>query len=147
MAGVQYYYWVLGTNTSSGCQGEFGAGDGGAAPAGGESFAATFTRDRREMVRAAITANADTNDILVLYSTTGEVTGAPALNSGYSVGNTTRQCNSHLQGRGDELPRTRRGGGDHQPLQGLQRAEQCILFQRNHSDGIADRNQGLSRPG
>ncbi len=69
---------------------------------------AAVTRDGREMVRAAITANADTNDILVLYSTAGEVTGTPALNSSYAVGDTLGNATAHLQGRGDELPRTRR---------------------------------------
>ena len=87
-AGVQYYYWVVGTNAASGCQSEFGAGDGGWRRLVENPSAATFTRDGREMVRAAITANAAANDILVLHSTAAEVSGTPALNSSYAVGDT-----------------------------------------------------------
>ena len=88
VSGTQYYYWVLGTNATSECHSDFGTGDGGWRRLVENPSSTELTRDGREMVRAAIAPNANTNDILVLYSTVGEVTGVPALNSSYSVGDT-----------------------------------------------------------
>ncbi len=88
VAGTQYYYWVLGTNASSGCQSDAGIGDGGWRRLVENPISAVVTRDGREMVRAEITANAAGNDILVLHSTVAEVEGVPALNHNYSVGDT-----------------------------------------------------------
>jgi len=83
VSGTQYYYWVLGTNSTSGSQSDFGAGDGGWRRLVENPSSVELTRDGREMVRAAITANANSDDILVLHSTLAEVSGTPALNSSY----------------------------------------------------------------
>lgn len=88
VAGTQYYYWVMGTNSASGCYSDFGTGDGGWRRLVENPSSVELTRDGREMVRAAITANANSDTILVLHSTLAEVSGIPALNSSYTVGAT-----------------------------------------------------------
>lgn len=88
VAGTQYYYWVRGTNATSGCYSDFGTGDGGWRRLVENPSSVEVTRDGREMVRAAIAANANTDDILVLHSTLAEVSGSPVLNSSYTVGDT-----------------------------------------------------------
>ncbi len=88
VAGTTYYYWVRGTNGTSGCQSAWGDGDDGRRKLVENPASAVLSRDGREMVRAVVAANVAGHDILVLHSTNDVVSGVPVMSSSYAVGNT-----------------------------------------------------------
>ncbi|NCA82661.1 MAG: choice-of-anchor D domain-containing protein, partial [Opitutae bacterium] len=86
-AGVSYYYWVRGTNSTSGSQGDWSASNVGTRRLVENPASAAVASDGREMVRAQVAANAGAMPVLVLW-TNAAVIGTPVKNTTYNPGDT-----------------------------------------------------------
>jgi endonuclease/exonuclease/phosphatase family metal-dependent hydrolase len=89
----QYYYWVMGTNSTSASMSAWSASDAGMRKSVDDPASAVITQDGREMVRAVVSTNDAGNPILVLRATAAAVSGTPASSTSYSlndaIGNAT----------------------------------------------------------
>ena len=82
--GVTYYYWVAATNGTLLVAGSWSTSDAGMRRLVVDPTA-TLTEDGREMVRAAVTANASNHNIMVLW-TNVIISADPVMNSTYNEG-------------------------------------------------------------